>query len=83
MLNEQQLQNELEETKEVPNEQNVQITLENLDNSLDEINFNDEFKKRLIENNFDLMNGHTIKVTTDKDAIPKYFVPIENLEGMK
>jgi hypothetical protein len=55
----------------------------NNENSLDELNFNDEFKKRLIENNFDLMNGQTIQVTTDKDSIPKYFIPIDNIEGMK
>ena len=47
------------------------------------MNFNDEFKKRLIENNFDLMNGQTIQVTTDKDAIPKHFLPIDNIESMK
>lgn len=47
------------------------------------MNFNDEFKKRLIENNFDLMNGQTIQVTTDKEIIPKYFMPIDNIDGMK
>lgn len=53
------------------------------ENTLDDVNFNEEFKRRLIENNFDLMNGKTIQVTTDREQIPQFFVPIDNLEGMK
>jgi hypothetical protein len=30
------------------------------ENSIDDIHYNEEFRKRLIENNFDLMNGLTI-----------------------
>jgi len=53
------------------------------DASQDDIHFNEEFRKRLIENNFDLMNGNTIHVTTNKDAIPKYFVPMDNIAEIK
>jgi len=53
------------------------------DASQDDIHFNEECRKRLIENNFDLMNGSTIHVTTSKDAIPKYFVPMDNIAEIK
>ena len=29
------------------------------------------------------MNGSTIQVTTDRENIPKYFIPIDNIEAMK
>ena len=29
------------------------------------------------------MNGKTIQVTTDREQIPQFFAPIDNLEGMK
>ena len=57
--------------------------IEGVDGPIDENNLNNEFKKRLIENNLELMNGVTIQVTTDKDYIPDYFIPLENLEAMK
>ena len=53
------------------------------ENSADELHFNEEYRKRLIENNFDLMNGMTIQVTTKKEAIPKYFMPLDNLAEVK
>lgn len=45
--------------------------------------FSEDYRKRLIENNFELMNGTTIQVTCDKKQIPKYFVSLDNLEDIK
>ena len=57
--------------------------IEGVDGTIDENNLNNEFKKRLIENNLELMNGSTIIVTTDREQIPNFFIPLENLEAMK
>lgn len=43
----------------------------------------EDYRRRIIENNFDLMNGNTIHVTTDPNKIPKYFVRLDNLEQLK
>lgn len=43
----------------------------------------EEYKRKIIESNFDIMNGHTINVIVDKSLIPKYFIPMNNLEDMK
>lgn len=48
-----------------------------------EVNYSEEYRKRLIENNFDLMNGTTIQVTTDKSMIPKHFVMLDNRDELK
>ena len=42
-----------------------------------------DYRKRLVESNFDLMNGSTIHVTTDKSVVPKYFILLDNLDEMK
>lgn len=42
-----------------------------------------DYKRKIIENNFELMNGSTIVVTTEESEIPKHFKPIENLEELK
>ena len=44
---------------------------------------NEEYRRRLIDNNFELMNGSTIIVTTDPNKIPKYFIKLDNLEQLK
>jgi hypothetical protein len=36
-------------------------------------NMSEEYRRRLIENNFEIMNGATIQVTTDPLKIPPYF----------
>jgi hypothetical protein len=36
-------------------------------------NMSEEYRRRIIENNFELMNGQTIQVTTDSKKVPKYF----------
>lgn len=61
-----------EELKEACNDLNVE-----------EQSFSAEYRKRLIENSFDIMNGTTIHVTSNPDLIPKSFLPINNLEEMK
>lgn len=33
---------------------------------VDGLTFNEDYRKRLVENNFELMNGTTIQVTCDK-----------------
>lgn len=61
-----------EELKEAYNDPNVE-----------EQSFSAEYRKRLIENSFDIMNGTTIHVTSNPDLIPKGFLPINDLEEMK
>lgn len=46
-------------------------------------NYNVEYRRRLIENNFELMNGNTIQVTTDPMKVPKFFKRLENQQAMK
>jgi hypothetical protein len=36
-------------------------------------NMSEDYRRRIIENNFELMNGQTIQVTTDPKKVPKYF----------
>ena len=50
---------------------------------LDELNLNEEYRHRLVENNFDLMNGQTIQVTTNRDQIPHNFLPLDDLDQLK
>lgn len=45
--------------------------------------YSEDYRKRLIENNFELMNGTTIQVTCDKSQIPKYFMTLDNLDEIK
>lgn len=51
--------------------------------SQDNAHQNEEFRKRLIENNFDLMNGVTIQVVTSRGAIPSHFVEMDDLDQIK
>jgi len=53
------------------------------ENSQDDNHYNDEFRRRIVENNFDLMNGLTIQVVTNKETIPKHFLPLDNMDEMK
>jgi hypothetical protein len=47
------------------------------------LNFNEDYRRRLIESNFELMNGITIQVTTDAMKIPKNFLRLDNLQEIK
>jgi hypothetical protein len=49
----------------------------------DPMTYSEEYRRRLIDNNFELMNGTTIQVTTDPSKIPKYFVKLEDLNQLK
>ena len=43
----------------------------------------EDFRKRMIENNFELMNGSTIVVVTSLMKIPKHFLPLNNLQAIR
>lgn len=43
----------------------------------------EEYRRRIIENNFELMNGQTIQVTTDTNKIPRSFLRLDNLMAIK
>ena len=45
-----------------------------------ELNLNEEYRQRLVESNFDLMNGITIQVTTNRENIPKNFLALDDLD---
>ena len=46
-------------------------------------NMSEEYRRRIIENNFELMNGQTIKVTTDPNKVPKYFQRLDSIRALK
>jgi hypothetical protein len=37
----------------------------------------------MIENNFELMNGNTIQVTSDPMKVPKFFLRLDNMKALK
>ena len=43
----------------------------------------EEFRRRIIENNFELMNGQTIQVTTDPNKVPKFFKVLDSIRALK
>lgn len=51
--------------------------------AVDESNYSEEYRRKLIDNNFDMMKGATIQVTTDKSLIPKHFEILDNYNEMK
>ena len=46
-------------------------------------NMSEEYRRKIIENNFELMNGTTISVTTDPNKVPMYFQRLNDLRALK